>query len=70
MTHVAPIPAGFSTVTPHLVCEGAADMFWGDRYGQVTDPFSHTWSIATHQRDLTPEQMQQEMLQQAPDCGQ
>jgi uncharacterized glyoxalase superfamily protein PhnB len=35
------------------------DMFWGDRYGVVTDPFGHSWSIATHQRDLTPEQMQE-----------
>jgi PhnB protein len=23
------------------------DMFWGDRYGQVTDPFGHRWSIAS-----------------------
>src|SRR5690606_13426448 len=35
----------------------AADMFWGDRYGVITDPFGHDWSIATHQKDLTPEQM-------------
>jgi PhnB protein len=35
----------------------AADMFWGDRYGVVTDPFGHNWSIATHQRDLTPEEI-------------
>jgi len=34
-----------------------ADMFWGDRYGVVVDPFGHNWSIATHLRDLTPEQM-------------
>jgi uncharacterized glyoxalase superfamily protein PhnB len=34
------------------------DMFWGDRYGVVTDPFGHSWSFATHQQDLTPEQMQ------------
>ena len=34
------------------------DMFWGDRYGIVADPFGHHWSIATHQRDLTPEQIQ------------
>ena len=33
------------------------DMFWGDRYGVVTDPFGHSWSIATHQRDLTPEEI-------------
>jgi PhnB protein len=155
MSQVAPIPAGFSTITPHLVCEGAADaiefykkafgatdmgrmpgpggklmhatiqignalvmlvddfpdwgslgpkalkgspvvlhlyvedvdawyqraveagatakmppadMFWGDRYGQVTDPFGHTWSIATHKRDMTPEQMQEEMMKQVPGC--
>ncbi len=34
-----------------------ADMFWGDRYGQVVDPFGHRWSIATHKADLTPRQM-------------
>jgi PhnB protein len=34
-----------------------ADMFWGDRYGQITDPFGHTWSIATHKEDLTTEEM-------------
>ncbi len=33
------------------------DMFWGDRYGQVSDPFGHDWSIATHKQDLTPQQM-------------
>lgn len=33
------------------------DMFWGDRYGVVTDPFGHVWSLATHIRDLTPEEM-------------
>lgn len=38
-----------------------ADMFWGDRYGQLQDPFGHRWALATHRRDLTPEQMQQEM---------
>lgn len=39
----------------------AADMFWGDRYGMVTDPFGHAWSLATHQQDLTPEQITQNM---------
>jgi PhnB protein len=33
------------------------DMFWGDRYGVVTDPFGHVWSIATHIRDVTPEEL-------------
>ena len=35
----------------------ATDMFWGDRYGKVEDPFGHDWSIATHTADLTPEEM-------------
>jgi uncharacterized glyoxalase superfamily protein PhnB len=35
----------------------AMDAFWGDRYGVVTDPFGHDWSVATHQKDLTPEQI-------------
>lgn len=35
----------------------AADMFWGDRYGQVRDPFGHCWSIATHLRDVSPEDL-------------
>lgn len=39
----------------------AQDMFWGDRYGVVTDPFGHSWSLATHQRDLTPEEMAEGM---------
>lgn len=33
------------------------DMFWGDRYGVVNDPFGHAWSFATHVRDLTPEEI-------------
>ena len=34
-----------------------SDTFWGDRYGQVEDPFGHQWSIATHQHDYTEEQI-------------
>ena len=33
------------------------DAFWGDRYGQVLDPFGHVWSIATHMKDLTADQI-------------
>lgn len=39
----------------------AADMFWGDRYAQLEDPFGHKWSVATHLRDVTPEEMQEAM---------
>ncbi|MYN28749.1 VOC family protein [Duganella levis] len=42
-----------------------ADMFWGDRYGQVTDPFGHHWSIATHIKDMTPAEMMEAMKQQS-----
>ncbi|WP_434421881.1 VOC family protein [Nannocystis pusilla] len=35
----------------------AEDQFWGDRWGEVTDPFGHRWNVATHIEDLTPEQM-------------
>ncbi len=34
-----------------------ADMFWGDRYGRLTDPFGHSWAIATHMRDVSREEM-------------
>ena len=34
-----------------------ADMFWGDRYGKLTDPFGHSWSVATHKEDVAPEEM-------------
>jgi PhnB protein len=34
-----------------------ADMFWGDRFGSVTDPYGHSWGFSTHIKDLTPEEM-------------
>jgi uncharacterized glyoxalase superfamily protein PhnB len=37
------------------------DMFWGDRYGKLEDPFGHHWSVATHTRDVTPAEMKQAM---------
>lgn len=33
------------------------DMFWGDRYGTIQDPFGHVWSFATHVRDMSPEEI-------------
>ena len=33
------------------------DAFWGDRYGQVRDPYGHHWAIATHTREMTPEEI-------------
>jgi uncharacterized glyoxalase superfamily protein PhnB len=44
-----------------LVRMPLADMFWGDRYGVLADPFGHLWSIATHKEDLTPEEIGKRM---------
>jgi uncharacterized glyoxalase superfamily protein PhnB len=48
----AAVAAGAKALMP------VQEMFWGDRYGLVQDPFGHNWSIATHVRDLTPEEIQ------------
>ena len=37
------------------------DMFWGDRYGKLEDPFGHHWSLATHKEDVSPEEMAKRM---------
>ncbi|MEI8379042.1 MAG: VOC family protein [Planctomycetota bacterium] len=58
---VAQAVAAGATVTMPI-----ADMFWGDRYGQLLDPFGHRWSIATHLRDLSPEEMHETMLKAMP----
>jgi len=38
-----------------------ADQLWGDRYGRLTDPFGHSWSLATHTEDVSPEEMKRRM---------
>ncbi len=46
------VKAGATVVIP------LDDMFWGDRYGVLLDPFGHQWAMATRQRNLTPKEMQ------------
>ena len=46
------VAAGCSVTMP------LQDQFWGDRYGAVADPYGHRWSIATHVRDVSPEEME------------
>jgi PhnB protein len=46
------VAAGAKPVMPVM------DMFWGDRYGHLADPFGHKWSIATHKEDLTPAEIE------------
>jgi PhnB protein len=46
-----------------------SDMFWGDRYAKLMDPFGHKWSLATHVRDMSPEEIeeaQEEFMKQMP----
>ena len=51
------------TVFNRAVAAGAhvampvTDMFWGDRYGKITDPFGHSWGVATHVEDVSPDEM-------------
>jgi PhnB protein len=45
------VAAGATAVMP------PADMFWGDRFGKVSDPFGHQWGLATHIEDVPPEEM-------------
>jgi PhnB protein len=45
--------AGATVIRP------AEDMFWGDRYGVLEDPYGHRWSVATHVRDVSPEELQE-----------
>ncbi|MGI9025629.1 MAG: VOC family protein [Burkholderiaceae bacterium] len=42
-----------------------ADMFCGDRYGKLEDPFGHQWSLATHQREVSGEEMREAMSKMA-----
>ncbi len=58
-------PASQAVAAGAIVTMPMADMFWGDRYGLLEDPFGHKWSIATHQRDLSPQEMMDGMSKMA-----
>ena len=51
-TYNRAVTAGASALMP------VTDMFWGDRYGQVKDPFGHVWAIATHMEDVAPDELE------------
>ena len=46
-----------------------ADQFWGDRFGTITDPFGHVWSIATHVEDVPPEEMAERAKEAMAEMG-
>lgn len=56
------VAAGATLVMP------VEDAFWGDRYGQVQDPFGHRWSVATHVKDMTLDEIRAAMPATS-DCG-
>ncbi|MBX9654822.1 VOC family protein [bacterium] len=58
------VEAGATVVMP------AADMFWGDRYGIVADPFGHKWSVATHIEDMTSAEMQEAVIKACSEAPQ
>ena len=43
-----------------------ANMFWGDRYGKLIDPYGHEWSMATHVEEVSAEEMQQRAVTMFP----
>jgi PhnB protein len=49
--HDRAVKAGMTSKQP------PTDMFWGDRYCKLEDPFGHSWSIGTHKEDLTDEEI-------------
>jgi len=46
---------------------GVEDQFYGDRSGQIEDPFGHRWNIATHVEDVAPEEMARRAAEAAGD---
>lgn len=46
-----------------------ADMFWGDRFGKLKDPFGHEWGVATHIEDISPAEMQKRMAAMGAPAG-
>jgi uncharacterized glyoxalase superfamily protein PhnB len=41
------------------------DMFWGDKYGQLEDPFGHHWSVGQHVRDVSEEEIKRALEKMA-----
>ncbi len=45
------VKAGAKVIMP------VTDMFWGDRFGKIADPYGHEWSLASHMEDVPPQEM-------------
>lgn len=55
--------AGASVVAP------LENMFWGDRFGTLADPFGHLWSVATHVEDVSEEEMAERSAKAMAEMG-
>jgi len=58
------VSAGAKTIMP------PTDMFWGDRFGKLTDPYGHSWALATHKEDVAPAEMSRRMKEEMPKMAQ
>jgi PhnB protein len=65
LIYVQDVDSVFNTATQAgaTAVEKPKDMFWGDRWSTVRDPFGHNWQIATHVEEVTPEEMKKRMAQ-------
>jgi uncharacterized glyoxalase superfamily protein PhnB len=66
--YVTDVDKAFAKATRAGAKVGApvSDMFWGDRWGMLEDPFGNVWQIATHVEDVTPEEMGKRLQAAAP----
>lgn len=74
-THVMLYVKAVDDVVARAVAAGATldmpptDMFWGDRYAKLRDPFGHCWSVGTHIEDVGPKAMQRRMAEWMKQMG-
>lgn len=69
--YVDNVDAVFETATKAgaKIQQPLADMFWGDRFGKLSDPFGHHWALATHIEDVSPEEMEKRMRAAMPQAA-
>lgn len=65
MLYVPDVDASFARATAAgcTALMPPTDMFWGDRFGKLQDPFGHQWAMATHKEDVPPEEMARRMAE-------
>lgn len=65
--YVRDVDAAFAKATAAgaTVKAPLTDMFWGDRWGLLTDPFGHEWQLATHVEDVAPDEIERRMAAMA-----